>query len=33
VADKYLQNPLTAPSARDLFFRAALLYMANDVNN
>lgn len=30
VADKYLENRLTAPSAKELFFKASLLYMAND---
>lgn len=30
VAEKYLENKLTAPSARDLFFRATLLYMVMD---
>jgi len=27
VAQKYLENKLTAPSARDLFFRASLLHL------
>lgn len=30
VAEKYLENKLTAPSARDLFFRAVLLYLTLD---
>jgi alpha-soluble NSF attachment protein len=30
VAEKYLENKLTAPSARDLFFRAVLLYLTMD---
>lgn len=30
IADKYLENKLTAPSARDLFFKSALLHLAND---
>eukprot|EP01017_Pseudomicrothorax_dubius_P037227 TRINITY_DN542_c0_g1_i4.p1 TRINITY_DN542_c0_g1~~TRINITY_DN542_c0_g1_i4.p1 ORF type:complete len:300 (+),score=99.84 TRINITY_DN542_c0_g1_i4:137-1036(+) len=30
VAEKYLENKLTAPSARDLFFRAALLHLTMD---
>jgi len=30
VADKYLQNKLTAPSAKDLYFKAVLLHLAND---
>lgn len=31
VADKYLENRLTAPSAKELFFKSTLLYLANDV--
>lgn len=30
VADKWLKNSLTAPSAKKLFFSAVLLYLAND---
>jgi len=30
IADKYLENKLTAPSARELFFKAALLHLCND---
>jgi len=30
VADKYLQNKLTASSAKDLYFKAVLLYLAGD---
>jgi alpha-soluble NSF attachment protein len=30
VADKYIQNKLTAPSAKDQYFRAVLLFLAND---
>lgn len=30
VADKWLTNSLTAPSAKKLFFSAILLYLAND---
>jgi alpha-soluble NSF attachment protein len=30
VADKYLENKLTAPSARDLFFRSCLLHLVID---
>jgi alpha-soluble NSF attachment protein len=33
VADKYLENKLTAPSARDLFFKSLLLHLANDVED
>lgn len=33
VAEKYLENKLTAPSARDPFFRCCLLHLANDVHN
>lgn len=29
VAKKYLENKLTAPSARDLFFRICLLHLSN----
>jgi len=29
VASKYLENRLTAPSAKDLYFRASLLHLAN----
>lgn len=32
VADKYLQNKLTAGSAKDLYFKAVLLYLAGDDN-
>ena len=32
VADKYMENKLTAPSAKELFFKANLLYLCNDVN-
>lgn len=30
VADKYMQNKLTAPSAKELYFKAVLLFLAND---
>jgi alpha-soluble NSF attachment protein len=30
VANKYLEHKLTAPSAKDLFFRATILHLAND---
>jgi|JI10StandDraft_1071094.scaffolds.fasta_scaffold796569_1 alpha-soluble NSF attachment protein len=30
VADKYMQSKLTAPSAKELYFKAILLYLAND---
>ena len=30
MADKYLQNKLTASSAKDIYFRAVLLYLAGD---
>jgi len=30
VANKYLENKLTAPSARDLFFRSCLLLLVLD---
>lgn len=30
VADKYIQNKLTAPSAKEQYFRAILLFLAND---
>jgi len=30
VASKYLENRLTAPSAKDLYFRATILHLAND---
>jgi alpha-soluble NSF attachment protein len=30
VAEKYLNNKLTAPSAKDLFFKAVLLHLAHD---
>jgi len=30
VSDKYLENKLTAPSARDLFFRSCLLHLVLD---
>lgn len=30
IADKYLQNKLTAPSAKELEFKGVLLYLAND---
>lgn len=30
VAEKYLENKLTAPSSKDLFFRSCLLFLAND---
>lgn len=30
VANKYLEHKLTAPSAKDLFFRASILHLAND---
>jgi alpha-soluble NSF attachment protein len=29
VADKYMQNKLTAPSAKELYFKAVLLFLAN----
>jgi alpha-soluble NSF attachment protein len=30
IAEKYLQNKLTAPSAKELEFKGVLLYLAND---
>lgn len=30
IADKYIQNKLTAPSAKEQYFRAILLFLAND---
>jgi len=30
VADKYLENKLTEPSAKNLYFKAILLYLVND---
>ena len=30
VAEKYLGNKLTAPSAKDLYFKAVLLHLAHD---
>ena len=30
IADRYMQSKLTAPSAKELYFRAILLYLAND---
>lgn len=30
VADKYMQNKLTAPSAKEQYFKAVLLFLAND---
>jgi len=30
VGNKYLEHKLTAPSAKDLFFKATLLHLAND---
>ena len=30
VAERYLQNKLTAPSAKDLYFKAVLLHLAHD---
>lgn len=30
VADKYMQSKLTAPSAKELYFKAILLFLAND---
>lgn len=30
VAEKYIQNKLTAPSAKEQYFRAVLLFLAND---
>ena len=31
VGDKYMENKLTAPSAKELYFKASLLYLCNDV--
>ena len=30
IADKYMQNKLTAPSAKDLYFKSVLLFLANE---
>lgn len=30
VADTYMKNKLTAPSAKELYFKSVLLYLAND---
>jgi alpha-soluble NSF attachment protein len=30
VAEKYMQNKLTAPSAKEQYFKAILLFLAND---
>jgi alpha-soluble NSF attachment protein len=30
VGDKYMENKLTAPSAKELYFKASLLYLCND---
>lgn len=30
VADKYMSNKLTAPSAKELYFKAILLFLANE---
>lgn len=30
IADKYMQNKLTAPSAKELYFKSVLLFLAND---
>lgn len=30
IAERYLQNKLTAPSAKELYFKCVLLYLAND---
>ena len=30
VADKYMQSKLTAPSAKELYFKSILLFLAND---
>jgi alpha-soluble NSF attachment protein len=30
VADKYMQSKLTAPSAKELYFKSVLLFLAND---
>lgn len=30
IAEKYIQNKLTAPSAKEQYFRAVLLFLAND---
>ena len=33
VGDKYMENKLTAPSAKELYFKASLLYLLADVFN
>ena len=30
IADKYMQNKLTAPSAKDLYFKSVLLFLSNE---
>ena len=30
VADKYMQSKLTAPSAKELYFKAILLFLSNN---
>ena len=30
IADKYMQSKLTAPSAKELYFKSILLFLAND---
>jgi len=30
VADRYMQSKLTAPSAKELYFKSVLLFLAND---
>ena len=30
VAEKYMQNKLTAPSAKELYLKSVLLFLAND---
>lgn len=30
VGDKYMENKLTAPSAKDLYFKSCILYLSNN---
>ena len=31
IGDKYMENKLTAPSAKELYFKSCLLYLCNNV--
>lgn len=33
VGDKYMENKLTAPSAKELYFKSCLLYLCNNVSD